>query len=105
MNSRYLSVTTATKIITGNERYDVIIVDEAHKLSRKYGKQHPSFGQVYKIPGFEDCNSHLEILQKMGKQIILMYDVLQAIRPANITREMFQQLTAGYEKKIFTYAV
>ena len=35
----------------------------------------------------------------MGKQIILMYDVLQAIRPANITREMFQQLTAGYEKK------
>ena len=28
-----------------------------------------------------------------------MYDVLQAIRPANITREMFQQLTAGYEKK------
>jgi len=99
MNSRYLSVTAATKIITGNERYDVIIVDEAHKLSRKYGKQHPSFGQVYKIPGFEDCNSHLEILQKMGKQIILMYDVLQAIRPANITREMFQQLTAGYEKK------
>lgn len=99
MNSRYLSVTTATKIITGNERYDVIIVDEAHKLSRKYGKQHPSFGQVYKIPGFEDCNSHLEILQKMGKQIILMYDVLQAIRPANITRAMFQQLTAGYEKK------
>lgn len=99
MNSRYLSVTTATKIITGNERYDVIIVDEAHKLSRKYGKQHPSFGQVYKIPGFEDYNSHLEILQKMGKQIILMYDVLQAIRPANITREMFQQLTAGYEKK------
>ncbi len=51
----------------------------------------PSFGQVYKIPGFEDCNSHLEILQKMGKQIILMYDVLQAIRPANITREMFQR--------------
>lgn len=99
INSRYLSVTTATKIITGNERYDVIIVDEAHKLSRKYGKQHPSFGQVYKIPGFEDCNSHLKILQKMGKQIILMYDVLQAIRPANITREMFQQLTAGYEKK------
>jgi hypothetical protein len=35
----------------------------------------------------------------MGKQIILMYDVLQAIRPANITREMFQNLTAGYEKK------
>lgn len=75
MNSSYLSVTTATKIITDNLRYDVIIVDESHKLSRKYGKQHPSFGQVYKIPDFEDCNSHLEILQRMGKQVILMYDV------------------------------
>ena len=99
MNSSYLSVTTTTKIIAENGRYDVIIVDESHKLSRKYGKQHPSFGQVYKIPGFEDCNSHLEILQRMGQQIILMYDVLQAIRPANVTREMFKQLTSGYEKK------
>lgn len=35
----------------------------------------------------------------MGQQIVLMYDVLQAIRPANITREMFRQLTVGYEKK------
>ena len=99
MNSNYLSITTSTKIITENKRYDVIIVDESHKLSRRYGKQHPSFGQVYNIQGFEDCNSHLEILQKMGQQIILMYDVLQSIRPANITREMFQRLTDGYEKK------
>jgi hypothetical protein len=99
MNSSYLSVMTATKIIAENSRYDVIIVDESHKLSRKYSKQHPSFGQVYKIPEFENCNSHLEILQRMGQQVILMYDVLQAIRPANVTREMFQQLTAGYEKR------
>ncbi len=99
INSSSLSVTTTTRIITKNTRYDVIIVDESHKISRKYGKQQASFRQVYKIPGYEDCNSHLEILQRMGHQIILMYDVLQAIRPANITREMFQQLTAGYEKR------
>lgn len=99
MNSAYLSVTTTTKIITENSQYDVIIVDESHKLSRKYGKQHPSFGQVYSIPGFENCESHLEILQKMGQQVILMYDVLQAIRPANVTRDMFRQLTSGYEKR------
>lgn len=99
MNSSYLSITTSTRIITDNSRYDVIIVDESHKLSRKYGKQHPSFGKVYEIPGFENCDSHLEIIQKMGQQIVLMYDVLQAIRPANITREMFKELTQGYSKK------
>ena len=99
MNSSYLSITTSTRIITDNSRYDVIIVDESHKLSRKYGKQHPSFGKVYEISGFENCESHLEIIQKMGQQIVLMYDVLQAIRPANVTREMFKELTKGYSKK------
>lgn len=99
MDSSFLSITTSTKIIADNGKYDVIIVDESHKLSRKYGKQHPSFSNVYNISGFENCNSHLEILQKMGDQIILMYDVLQAIRPANVTRVMFKSLTAGYSRK------
>ncbi len=79
MNSSYLSVTTTTKIIAENEIYDVIIVDESDKL---------------------DCNSQLEILQRMGQQIILMYDVLQTIKPDNSTREMFKKLTAGYKKKV-----
>ena len=57
------------------------------------------FNNVYKIPGNEDCESHLEIIKKLGKQIILMYDVLQAIRPANVTREMFKDLTKNYEKR------
>lgn len=99
MNSSYLTITTSTKLIKAHENYDVIIVDESHKLSRKYGKQHPSFNAVYDIKEFSDCNSHLEIIQRLGTQIVLMYDVLQAIRPANITRDMFRNLTEGYERK------
>lgn len=99
ISNQQLTIATSTKLIKKNQRYDVIIVDEAHKLSRKYGKQHPSFGDVYKIPEFENCESHLEILQRMGKQLILMYDVLQAIRPANVSRQRFQELTSGYEKR------
>ena len=102
MNNSRLSVLTSTKLINSQENYDVIVVDEAHKMSRKYGKQHPSFGQVYDIDEFENCESHLEIIQKLGKQIILMYDVLQAIRPANVTRETFQALTSDYERRFLT---
>lgn len=102
MKSSRLSVLTPTKLITTREKYDVIIVDESHKMSRKYGKQHPSFNTVYDIKEFRDCTSHLEIIQRLGSQVILMYDVLQAIRPANVTRELFQTLTAGYEKKFLT---
>ena len=99
MNSSSLDVLTSSKLINQGDKYDVIIVDESHKLSRKHGKQHPSFNAVYNIPGNEGCESHLEIIKKLGTQIILMYDVLQAIRPANVTREMFKDLTKDYEKR------
>lgn len=102
LNSCRLSITTSTKLIKEKRRYDVIIVDESHKLSRNYSKQHPSFNSVYKIPEFQNCGSHLEILQKLGNQIILMYDVLQAIRPCNVTRDMFKVFTSSYEKKFLS---
>lgn len=102
MNNSRLSVLTSSKLIATKEKFDVIIVDEAHKMSRKYGKQQPSFNAVYNIDEFKDCESHLEIIQRLGSQIILMYDVLQAIRPANVTRDMFGSLTKDYEKKFLT---
>ena len=102
MNSTNLTVATSSKIITSGDKFDVIVVDESHKLSRRGGKQMNAFNVVYDIPGYEQCQSHLEILQKLGKQVILMYDVLQAIRPANISRENYKKLTQGYEKKFLT---
>ena len=88
-----LTVTTSTKLITDGKDYDVIIVDESHKLSRRGSKQLAAFNSVYSIPAYRNCQSHLEILQKMSTQVILMYDVLQAIRPANVPRAEFARLT------------
>lgn len=96
---------TSTQLINtfkkNKVKYDVIIVDEAHKLSRKYSKQHPSFNSVYS-DGFGNCKSHLEIINQIGSQIILMYDVLQAIRPANVTRNQFKSLTKNFDKRYLT---
>lgn len=91
---------TSTEIINGTHKlnaYDYIIVDESHKLSRRYGKQQGVMNKVYKRKEFKDCQSHLEILQKLGKQIILMYDIFQAVRPSNITRDEYARLTKDYE--------
>ena len=99
MNSTLLTVTTSSKLITSGETFDVIVVDESHKLSRRGSKQMAAFNVVYKDPRYANCQSHLEILQKISKQVILMYDVLQAIRPANVSRAMFASLTTSYEKK------
>ena len=92
-------IMTSTMLINTRKKFDIIIIDEAQKLSRKYGRQQPSFNEVYKIEEYKNCQSHLEILQKMGSQIVLMYDVLQAIRPCNIDRYTFKDLTKDYEKR------
>lgn len=96
------TVWTSTKLIKSGKKYDMIIVDESHKLSRRGNKQQQSFNEVYKIPEFGDTKNHLEIIQKLGKQVVLMYDILQGIRPANIARSDYAHLTRGYEKKHLT---
>lgn len=102
VHSKNLTISTSTKFITKGQKYDIIIVDESHKLSRKGSKQQASFNKIYKIKEFSDCENHLEPIKRLGNQIILMYDVLQAIRPANIPREKFQHLTTTFEKKYLT---
>lgn len=98
MNNSNLTIATSTQLINADENYDVVIVDESHKLSRKFPKQMASFNQVYK-GRFAQDNNHLEALKKLGRQIVLMYDVLQAIRPANMTRAQFNEATKNFEKR------
>lgn len=100
MNSTNLTIATSTKLINTDEKYDVIIVDESHKLSRKFSKQMASFNKVYESYPNED--NHLEILKQLSNQLVLMYDVLQAIRPANMTRGQFEIATQGFEKRYLT---
>ncbi|MFP9128557.1 DNA/RNA helicase domain-containing protein [Niallia sp. BSM11] len=101
MNNSNLTLATSTQLINGDENYDVVIVDESHKLSRKFSKQMASFNSVYKGRFSQDDN-HLEAFKKIGRQIVLMYDVLQAIRPANITRAQFNKATKEFEKRYLT---
>lgn len=98
MNNSNLTIATSTKLINADENYDVVIVDESHKLSRYSTKQMASFNRVYK-GRFAHDNNHLEPLKKMGSQIVLMYDVLQAIRPANMTRAQFNEATKDFKKR------
>lgn len=99
LNSSNLKILSSTKLINSNEKFDTIIVDEAHKLSQRGPKQMASFNSVYKNPEFSSCETHLEPLLKLSDQLILMYDVLQAIRPANISREKFKDLTTNFEQR------
>lgn len=102
VKSDNLMIATSTKLISKKEHYDTIIVDESHRLSRKGGKQQPTFNNIYKHAEFSNYENHLEPLIKLSDQVVLMYDVLQAIRPANISRNEFQKITSDFEKYYLT---
>ncbi|GEL05488.1 DUF2075 domain-containing protein [Rummeliibacillus stabekisii] len=98
MYNSNLTIASSTQLINAGENFDTIIVDESHKLSRKFSKQMASFNKVYKGK-FANDENHLDALKQLGKQVVLMYDVLQAIRPANITRLQFNRATKDFEKR------
>lgn len=102
ISRKNLYILTSTQLINKylkeKQSFDVVIIDESHKLSKKYGKQHPSFNAVYRDE-FISKTSHLEIIKEISKQIILMYDPLQAIRPSNLNRENFAKLTNDFTHK------
>lgn len=105
LNNNNLKVTTSISLINDylkrKEMFDVVIVDESHKMSRRFSKQHWSFNKVYRDQ-FEKAESHLECIKQIGKQVILMYDVLQGIRPANIQRSKFIEETKEFKKEYLT---
>ncbi|MDS3872196.1 DNA/RNA helicase domain-containing protein [Staphylococcus hominis] len=100
-NSKNLLITTSTSLlnkfknkdgIREEDKFDIVLIDESHKLSRYHGKQHASFREVYKGKIFNNYDNHLDCIRLVSKQVILMYDVYQAIRPANITRQYFEDV-------------
>lgn len=96
MNSHNIKITTSTKFIKENVFFDIVIVDESHKLSRKGSKQLATFNSVYE-GRFKEFNNHLSPIIELSSQTILMYDVLQCIRPANISRQEFRYITKDFK--------
>lgn len=95
MKRNNLVVTTSTKFIKkaqqGEVLFDAVLIDESHRLFRDYRKGiASSWAGIYEGE-FSECKSHLEIIQKAvgdNGQIILMYDVLQSVRPSGIKRDV-----------------
>lgn len=62
-----------------SEKYDLIIVDEAHRLKRHFNKQTKDLKHLEKGKYTE-----LDFAIKKSKHLILMYDEKQTIRPADL---------------------
>lgn len=96
LNNR-LTVRTASKLIMDSindgDSYDIILVDEAHKLKKYYPKGHPNSRKH-----LSNGENEIEHLEKLTKGLVLLFDPYQGIKPQNISVADFILLTDNYEK-------
>ena len=76
------------------DQYDVLIVDESHRLQRRKGIMgYGAFDAVNKFLGLEQTNNQLDWIMKSSKHQIFFYDENQSIKPADVRPEDFKKLS------------
>lgn len=79
------------------EKYDILIVDEAHRLKRRVGlAQYKQFDENNRKLGLGNEGTELDWIMKCSKYQILFYDQNQSIRPSDIRPNKIKDLDNDY---------
>lgn len=80
--------------VTG-EDYDILIVDEAHRLKRRVNlANYSSFDNTNKKLDLDNSGTELDWILRSSKHQIFFYDKNQTIKPTDIRPESFSKLNA-----------
>lgn len=75
------------------ENYDILLVDEAHRLKRRKNiVNYGSFDITNKKLGLDNSGNELDWIVKSSKQQIFFYDKNQSVKPSDIRPEDFAKL-------------
>lgn len=81
--------------------YDIIMVDEAHRLQRRRSISHfGAFDRINRQFGFDDNGTQLDWIQASAQRVLLFYDAGQSVRPADIRPEFFESLERAKRYKL-----
>jgi hypothetical protein len=78
-----------------SKKYDLVIVDEAHRLRRRVnlGSYFNAFDKASEKLGFDkEVNTELDWVLKQSQKSLLFYDRFQTIKPSDVARTQFEEL-------------
>jgi DUF2075 family protein/DNA replication protein DnaC len=91
-------VMTAFEVGNSEEAFDLLIVDETHRLNQRANQssaaQNRSFEQItHKLFGSNDkSKTQVDWIQAKSKHQIFLLDAAQRVRPADVPRELLESL-------------
>lgn len=93
-------VLTPYEVADAEEDFDVIVVDEAHRLTQRGAQSHGTltgrYGEITRRLFGEDDYSinQLDWIRKRARHTILLLDTAQSVRPIDIEPEVFKHVLA-----------
>jgi DUF2075 family protein/DNA replication protein DnaC len=77
------------------QKYDLLIVDEAHRLQRRKGIMgYGAFDNVNKNLGLSNEGNQLDWIMQSSEHQVFFYDKNQSIKPADVRPEDFQKINS-----------
>ncbi len=79
------------------DTYDILIVDESHRLRRRKNiNNYKSHDDVNKSFGLGNEGTELDWVLKSSKHQIFLYDANQSVRPSDVSGDVFKSLDATH---------
>tara|TARA_R110002020_G_scaffold156218_2_gene338064 strand:+ start:44804 stop:46495 length:1692 start_codon:yes stop_codon:yes gene_type:complete len=83
--------------------YDVLIVDEAHRLKRRFGiTNYRSHDVNNRLLGLGDEGTELDWIMMSSKHQLFFYDSAQSIRPSDVDKQVFTKLKTDPKSRSIT---
>lgn len=102
---RDVPVLSAFDVGRGNEIYDVLIVDEAHRLNQLSAQAHGTITKKFKditqdiFGEFDPEKTQLDWIRMKSKNTILMLDLAQSVRPSDIPSRELEGIVARADRR------
>ncbi|MEX2410150.1 MAG: DNA/RNA helicase domain-containing protein, partial [Candidatus Paceibacterota bacterium] len=87
-------VISPSEVVNGD--YDILIVDEAHRLRRRKNiMNYGSFDKANEMLGFNKDGNELDWIMKCSDHQIFLYDENQSVRPSDVRPSDFKDIKAN----------